>query len=256
MGSSKRKRGRMEILMKIKNVSVNAGKKKILKSLFFEIYREEFLGIIGESASRKTTLLHLLGGFLSANFFQMKGEIAYSKEKKPRSYMILQDAIHSLNPYEKIGKQLRETYNFHHREAKKEKQSLEIDKILDSLGFKNIDAVLSSYPSSLSGGMRQRIAIALILCCEVELLLADEPTTALDAVNQLRFIQLLKNICQERKITLVYVSHDIRILMQLCQRILVIKEGEIVEEGSREEIWKEPREEYTKKLIYSVKSLR
>src|SRR3712207_6585025 len=98
MGSSKRKRGRMEILMKIKNVSVNAGKKKILKSLFFEIYREEFLGIIGESASGKTTLLHLLGGFLSANFFQMKGEIAYSKEKKPRSYMILQDAIHSLNP--------------------------------------------------------------------------------------------------------------------------------------------------------------
>src|SRR3712207_7534088 len=86
MGSSKRKRGRMEILMKIKNVSVNAGKKKILKSLFFEIYREEFLGIIGESASGKTTLLHLLGGFLSANFFQMKGEIAYSKEKKPRSY--------------------------------------------------------------------------------------------------------------------------------------------------------------------------
>ncbi|WP_187099686.1 ABC transporter ATP-binding protein [Fusobacterium necrophorum] len=245
----------MEVLMKIKNISVSVGKKKILKKLFFEIYQGESLGIIGESASGKTTLLHVLGEFLSANLFQVKGEIEYPKKKKPRSYMILQDAIHSLNPYEKIGKQLRETYSFHHKEEKKEKQSLEIHKILLSLGFENVETVLSSYPSALSGGMRQRIAIALILCCEVELLLADEPTTALDAVNQFRFVQLLQNICRERKITLVYVSHDIRILMQLCQRILVIKEGEIIEDSGREAIWEEPKHEYTKKLIYSVKSL-
>ncbi|WP_187107160.1 ABC transporter ATP-binding protein [Fusobacterium necrophorum] len=245
----------MEVLMKIKNISVSVGEKKILKRIFFEIYQGELLGIIGESASGKTTLLHVLGEFLSANLFQVEGEIEYFKEKKPRSYMILQDAIHSLNPYEKIGKQLRETYSFHHKKEKKEKQSLEIHKILLSLGFENIEAVLSSYPSALSGGMRQRIAIALILCCEVELLLADEPTTALDVVNQFRFVQLLQNICRERKISLVYVSHDIRILMQLCQRILVIKEGQIVEDSGREEIWEEPKHEYTKKLIYSVKSL-
>lgn len=245
----------MKILMKIKNLSVNMEEKRILKAISFEIYKGESLGIIGESASGKTTLLHVLGEFLSGASFQVKGEMEYCAGGKPKSYLILQDAIHSLNPYENIEKQLMETYAFHHKKENKEKQKREIEKILLSLGFEDIKSLLSSYPGALSGGMKQRIAIALILCCEVDLLLADEPTTALDAVNQLRFVQILKKICKERNITLVYVSHDIRVLMQLCHRIIIMKHGEIIETGKREEIWKQPQNEYTKELIYSVKNL-
>ncbi|MCI7342713.1 MAG: ABC transporter ATP-binding protein [Fusobacterium necrophorum] len=245
----------MKILMKIKNLSVNMEEKRILKAISFEIYKGESLGIIGGSASGKTTLLHVLGEFLSGSSFQVKGEMEYCVGGKPKSYLILQDAIHSLNPYENIEKQLMETYAFHHKKENKEKQKREIEKILLSLGFEDIKSLLSSYPGALSGGMKQRIAIALILCCEVDLLLADEPTTALDAVNQLRFVQILKKICKERNITLVYVSHDIRVLMQLCHRIIIMKHGEIIETGKREEIWKQPQNEYTKELIYSVKNL-
>jgi len=176
------------------------------------------------------------------------------KERKETCYknisMILQDSINSLNPYERIEKQLLETYLFHSKEKVSNDFALgKIKELLSDVGFEDIDRILKSYPNELSGGMRQRIAIVLVLCTDAKIVLADEPTTSLDVVNQFRFIELLKKISKERALTLIYVSHDIKVLSKICDRIIVLKDGNIVEENSTAQILKEPKNEYTKLLI-------
>ena len=125
----------------------------------------------------------------------------------------------------------------------------EIKKLLLDVGFEDIDRILNSYPNELSGGMRQRIAIVLVLCTDIKILLADEPTTSLDVVNQFRFIELLKKISKEKGLTLIYVSHDIKVLSKICERIIVLKDGNIIEENDTMQILKEPKNDYTKLLI-------
>ena len=164
--------------------------------------------------------------------------------------MILQDSINSLNPYERIEKQLLETYLFHSKEKVSNDFALEkIKELLSDVGFEDIDRILKSYPNELSGGMRQRIAIVLVLCTDAKIVLADEPTTSLDVVNQFRFIELLKKISKEKALTLIYVSHDIKVLSKISDRIIVLKDGNVVEENSTAQILKEPKNEYTKLLI-------
>lgn len=164
--------------------------------------------------------------------------------------MILQDSINSLNPYEKIKNQLLETYIFHSKKKVTNDFAIgEIKKLLLDVGFEDIDRILNSYPNELSGGMRQRIAIVLVLCTDIKILLADEPTTSLDVVNQFRFIELLKKISKEKGLTLIYVSHDIKVLSKICERIIVLKNGNIIEENNTAQILKEPKNDYTKLLI-------
>lgn len=246
----------MKKIIELENVSVTLreNQKDILKNINLSVYEGEFLGIVGESGSGKTTLLRLLQSFWKEEKVIVRGKIKMDfKEKALKTFAILQDSLHSLNPYETIGKQLLETYQKYHKEEKPATQKEKIKDILREIGFSEIESLWRLYPYELSGGMRQRISIALILCCDVELLLADEPTTALDVVNQIRFVEFLRKICHARKISLIYVSHDIRVLMTICHRILVMKEGSIVEENTKEEIWNNPKQEYTKKLIQSVK---
>ena len=124
-----------------------------------------------------------------------------------------------------------------------------IKELLSDVGFEDIDRILKSYPNELSGGMRQRIAIVLVLCTDAKIVLADEPTTSLDIVNQFKFIELLKKISEEKGLTLIYVSHDIKVLSKICERIIVLKDGNIIEENSTVQILKEPKNDYTKLLI-------
>lgn len=255
----------MKNILEFKNFSVSLKNgKKILNDIDIQIKEKEILGIVGESGSGKTTLLNSIISFLDERKFAVTGDIFLfenikmykmsEKERKEQCYknisMILQDSINSLNPYEKIEKQLLETYLFHSKEKVSNDFALEkIKELLSDVGFEDIDRILNSYPNELSGGMRQRIAIVLVLCTDIKILLADEPTTSLDVVNQFRFIELLKKISKEKELTLIYVSHDIKVLSKICERIIVLKDGNIVEENSTAQILKEPKNDYTKLLI-------
>ena len=250
--------------LEYKTAFVIKNDKKILNNINIQIKEKEVLGIVGESGSGKTTLLNSIISFLDMKKFIVIGDISLfenieiyrisEKERKETCYknisMILQDSINSLNPYERIEKQLLETYLFHSKEKVSNDFALEkIKELLSDVGFEDIDRILKSYPNELSGGMRQRIAIVLVLCTDAKIVLADEPTTSLDVVNQFRFIELLKKISKEKALTLIYVSHDIKVLSKISDRIIVLKDGNVVEENSTAQILKEPKNEYTKLLI-------
>ena len=256
----------MKNILEFKNFSVflKNNNHKILNSIDIEIKEKEFLGIVGESGSGKTTLLNSIISFLDKEKFILDGSLTlfenieiYKMTEKERKEiccknisMILQDSINSLNPYEKIKNQLLETYIFHSKKKVTNDFAIgEIKKLLLDVGFEDIDRILNSYPNELSGGMRQRIAIVLVLCTDIKILLADEPTTSLDVVNQFRFIELLKKISKKKGLTLFYVSHDIKVLSKICERIIVLKDGNIVEENNTVQILKEPKNDYTKLLI-------
>ena len=240
----------MKNILELKDFSVSLknNSHKVLNDINIEIREKEFLGIVGESGSGKTTLLNSIISFLNEKKLILDGKIILfenieiykmsEKERKEICYknisIILQDSINSLNPYEKI------TNDFAIEEIK---------KLLLDVGFEDIDRILNSYPNELSGGMRQRIAIVLVLCTDIKILLADEPTTSLDVVNQFRFIELLKKISKEKGLTLIYVSHDIKVLSKICEKIIVLKDGNIVEENDTIQILKEPKNDYTKLLI-------
>ena len=240
----------MKNILELKDFSVSLknNSHKVLNDINIEIREKEFLGIVGESGSGKTTLLNSIISFLNEKKLILDGKIILfenieiykmsEKERKEICYknisIILQDSINSLNPYEKI------TNDFAIEEIK---------KLLLDVGFEDIDRILNSYPNELSGGMRQRIAIVLVLCTDIKILLADEPTTSLDVVNQFRFIELLKKISKEKGLTLIYVSHDIKVLSKIYERIIVLKDGNIVEENDTTQILKEPKNDYTKLLI-------
>ena len=256
----------MKNILELKDFSVSLknNNRKILNNISIEIREKEFLGIVGESGSGKTTLLNSVLSFLDMKKFILDGKIilfenieVYKMTEEQRKEichknisMILQDSINSLNPYEKIKKQLLETYLLHSKEKITNDYALEeIKQLLLDVGFEDIDRILNSYPNELSGGMRQRIAIVLVLCTDIKILLADEPTTSLDVVNQFRFIELLKKISKEKGLTLIYVSHDIKVLSKICERIIVLKDGDIIEENDTMQILKEPKNDYTKLLI-------
>ena len=255
----------MKNILEFKNFSVSLkNDKKILNNINVQIKEKEILGIVGESGSGKTTLLNSIISFLDMKKFIVTGDFflfeniemykVSEKERKETCYknisMILQDSINSLNPYEKIEKQLLETYLFHSKEKVRDDFALKkIKELLSDVGFEDIDRILKSYPNELSGGMRQRIAIVLVLCTDAKIVLADEPTTSLDVVNQFKFIELLKKISEEKGLTLIYVSHDIKVLSKICERIIVLKDGNIIEENSTVQILKEPKNDYTKLLI-------
>ena len=213
----------MKNILELKDFSVSLknNNHKILNNINMEIKEKEFLGIVGESGSGKTTLLNSIISFLDEKKFVLDGKII-----------------------------LFETYIFHSKKKVTNDFAIEeIKKLLLDVGFEDIDRILNSYPNELSSGMRQRIAIVLVLCTDIKILLADEPTTSLDVVNQFRFIELLKKISKEKGLTLIYVSHDIKVLSKICERIIVLKDGNIVEENDTTQILKEPKNDYTKLLI-------
>lgn len=234
------------------NVTLKENDQKILNDINIVVKEEEFLGLVGESGSGKTTLLNAIISFLDKEKFVLNGEMNFlnNEENFKEITMIFQDSINSLNPYEKIKKQLFETYLLHSQnKITKEFAIEEIKKLLLDVGLADVERILNSYPNELSGGMRQRVAIVLALCTRSKILLADEPTTSLDVVNQFKFVELLKKITKEKKLTLIYVSHDIKLLSKICERIIVLKNGKIVEENTTEEILKNPQDEYTKLLV-------
>jgi len=165
--------------------------------------------------------------------------------------MIFQEPMTSLNPVKKIGWQVEESLRIH-TDMTKEERYQKVIQMLEDVELDNPEQVYNQYPHELSGGMRQRVMIAAAMICAPKILIADEPTTALDVTIQAQIVKLLKRINKEKKTAIIFISHDLSLVKQICERVLVMQGGYIVESGLTEDIFNNPQKEYTKKLIEAI----
>jgi oligopeptide/dipeptide ABC transporter ATP-binding protein len=233
----------------------------------FDIAPGETLGIVGESGCGKSvTSLALLGilpraGRVTGGSAKLDGkELTTMSDSQLRSIrgrqiaMIFQDPMTSLNPVLTIGRQLREPLETHLGLNKKDALSRAAE-LLDSVGIPNARARLGDYPHQFSGGMRQRAMIAMALACEPKLLIADEPTTALDVTIQAQILDLLRGLVEERDTALIMITHDLGVVAGICERVKVMYAGTFVESGTADDIFDTPRHPYTLGLLESVPRL-
>jgi len=237
---------------------------KVIKELSFEVEQGEIIGIVGESGSGKTMTALSIMGLLPEEAEVFQGGIYFKEtnllkisEKELRRFqgkhiaMVFQEPMTSLNPVQKIGKQVEEPLRIHEKYSKEERKE-KVIQLLKEVEIRNPEKVYNMYPHELSGGMRQRVVIAMALICNPELIVADEPTTALDVTVQAQILQLLKRINEERKTSILFVSHNLSVIKQLCGKVLVMYKGKLVEQGTIEEVFYNPQDSYTKMLLDSI----
>ncbi|MCR4789234.1 MAG: ABC transporter ATP-binding protein [Lachnospiraceae bacterium] len=224
----------------------------------------EIVGLVGESGSGKSMSALAIAGLLSRKDMKKRGQIYYDgkdllsiSRNELRSIqgndisMIFQEPLTSLNPVKKIYDQVEEPLRIH-TELDKEQRYEKVLKILKEVELDDPEHVMKQYPHELSGGMRQRVMIATAMIMEPKILIADEPTTALDVTIQSQIVKLLKKLNAQRKTAILFISHDLSLVNSLCERVLVMKDGYIVESGPTKQVFNDPKEEYTKKLIAAI----
>ncbi len=224
----------------------------------------EILGIVGESGSGKSMTAHAIAGLLSRHDMKKTGEILFAGKNLltcPRSELraiqgkdisvIFQEPMTSLNPVKKIGWQVGESLRIHTNLGKEEIKR-QVLAMLEKVELKNPERVYEQYPNELSGGMRQRVMIASAMICSPRILIADEPTTALDVTIQAQIVKLLKRLNQTEKTAVLFISHDLSLVRSLCGKVIVMQSGKVVERGLVEEIFHQPKEEYTKLLVEAI----
>ena len=261
-----------EYLVDIKNERLSfftpAGEVKALNDVSIHLKEGEVLGIVGESGSGKSvTAYSLMGltaypGKLIGGSLQFNGhEIEKMSEKEMRRIrgnevsIIFQDPMTSLNPVYTVGNQIMEVILLH--TDKNRKQARERAKeLLTLVGINEPDKRLKQYPHELSGGMRQRVMIAMALACEPKLLIADEPTTALDVTIQAQIMQLLKELQKENKMAMILITHDIGLVAHMADRVIVMYAGQIIEEAPVRELFRHPKHPYTRALMDTVPTIR
>ncbi len=217
--------------------------KHALKDVNFTMYPTEIVGLIGESGCGKSTLAKTIMGMLPVN----SGTIDV-RDGHPQ--MVFQDPKSSLNPSKKISFLLQEPLR-NLTDLKKEERLERAKEMLRRVELE--ETILDFYPGQLSGGMRQRVALAMALMIRPKLLIADEPVSALDVTIQKQVLSLLLEIKREMGLGLLFITHDLRVAYQICDRVLVMKDGRIIEQGSVEEVYKNPKEEYTKLLLATAR---
>lgn len=215
--------------------------KEVLKGVTFDIKEGEILGLVGESGSGKSTIAKAV-----LNLIPYTGDIRMDNAK---ASMIFQDPKGSLNPSKKIGSLLEEAL-YLSGEKDRDKRRERAREMILTVGLK--EEHLGRYPSELSGGQRQRVCIALALIPEPRLLIADEPVSALDVTIQAQILELLKSLQQKLGLSILFISHDLRVVYNLCDRLIILKSGSIVEEGIPSEVYLHPRADYTKELLSSI----
>ncbi len=235
----------------------------------FHVKEGEVLGIVGESGCGKSvTSLSVMGLLPSPPGKIVDGEILYNgenltkaSEKRMRQIrgndiaMIFQEPMTSLNPVFRIGNQLIEGIRIHHNMSKKKASERAIE-LLKLVGLPRAEELMSDYPHQLSGGMRQRVMIAMAMACDPKVLIADEPTTALDVTIQAQILDLMLKLNKETGTSIIMITHDLGVVAQMCQRLIVMYAGKVVEEGTVEEIFLKPKHPYTQGLIQSVPDMR
>lgn len=260
-----------EKLLEIKDEKLSfftpAGKVKALNGVSFSMDEGEVLGIVGESGSGKSVTAYsimgltaypgkLIGGTIRFNGHEIEKmtDKDFRKIRGNEVSIIFQDPMTSLNPVYTIGNQITEVIRLH--TDKDKKQAYERAKeLLELVGINEPTKRLKQYPHELSGGMRQRVMIAIALACEPKLLIADEPTTALDVTIQAQILDLMQDLRKKLGMSIIMITHDLGVVASMCEKIAVMYAGHIVEYGTADEIFYEPKHEYTKGLIKSIPKL-
>ena len=240
----------MEEVLSIKNLNKTFESGFKLKDINFDIKEGEVVSLIGESGSGKTSISKIIVGLLKAEgqiLFKGMDILKYPKKINGKIQMIFQSPYSSLNPKYKIKDIILEGIIY----QKVLKKGEDIDEyLLNILNEVGLDKeVLNKYPHELSGGQRQRVGIARAVAVKPDLIIADEILTALDALTQIQILELFQKLKENKKISYLFISHDINIVKKISDRLLIIKDGEIIESGSKEKIFSKPEKEYTKKLI-------
>ncbi len=225
----------------------------------------EIVGIVGESGSGKSLSALAIAGLLNRKSLKKSGKIMFDghdllscDREILRSYqgdeisIIFQEPMTSLNPVKKIGWQVEEPIFIHHKDITKEDRKKMAIEALKSVGLENAEDIYNMYPHELSGGMRQRVMIAAAMIGNPKILIADEPTTALDVTVQAQIVELLKKLNKEKGTSIIFISHDLSLVKQLCERVIVMQKGIIVESGKTAEIFRRQRHAYTKRLIAAI----
>nr|WP_300656966.1 ABC transporter ATP-binding protein [uncultured Acetatifactor sp.] len=257
-------------MIKIEDLSVAFGETEAVRHVNLDLVEGEILGVVGESGSGKSVTALTLMGLAADTARVTTGRILFDgvtlreagspcDKRLYRSYqgarmsMVFQEPMTSLNPTQRAGRQVEETLRLHTGLAAAERR----EKVLEAfraVGLREPEKVYASYPHQLSGGMRQRVMIAMAVILEPELIVADEPTTALDVTIQNQIIELLRKINETQKNAMLFITHDLNLARRLCHRVAVMKDGRVVEQGPVEEIFRNPKEEYTRRLIEAVPS--
>ena len=262
-----------EVILSLKNIDITFGKGdhavKAVENASFDIYKGEILAIVGESGSGKSVFTKCFTGMLEENgSVDENSQILYSgvdlsKFKTNEEWLnirgkristIFQDPMTSLNPLRKIGTQISEVIRLH-RGLSKEEAKEETIKLLQRVGIKDAENRYNDYPFQYSGGMRQRVVIAIALACNPDILICDEPTTALDVTIQAQIINLIKELKDEYGFTVLFITHDLGVVAEVADRVAVMYGGQIIEYGTANDIFYNPKHPYTWALLSSLPQL-
>lgn len=254
-----------------------AGVVHAIRGVDIELHKGETVAIVGESGSGKSVTMKAAMGILASNATVTKGSIEFSyhhadgspetidiltQDKKwirrhingKRMAMVFQDPMTSLDPTMTIGKQIMEGMRWHFKTPKKEAWDKAVE-LLKEVGIEDAEKRMKNYPHQLSGGMRQRVVIAIALSCNPDLLICDEPTTALDVTIQAKIIELIRKVQKERGISVIYITHDLGVVAKVADYVNVMYAGKIVEKGTIDEIFYDPRHPYTWGLLSAMPDL-
>ena len=240
------------------------GEVKAVNGVRFNLEKGKILGIVGESGSGKSVTAYSIMRILEKNGRITEGKILYKgqdiaefSEKQMREFrgkccsIIFQDPMTSLNPVFTVGNQLREAIELHTDRKGKEAEARAIE-MLTLVGVNEPEKRVKQYPYELSGGMRQRVMIAMALACEPDILIADEPTTALDVTIQAQILELMQSLQKKLGMAIIMVTHDLGVIADMCDEIIVMYGGRVCERGTAEDIFYRPHHEYTKGLLRSI----
>ena len=261
-----------ETVLSVENLTVSFrtinGMVRAVRGISFDVKRGETVAIVGESGSGKSVSIRAILGILAGNAVVDAGKIWYDgknllelkeneffKIRGSRIGLIFQDPLSALNPIMKIGKQITETLkldNPHISKADARKKAVEL---MESVGIPDADRRFDQFPFQFSGGMRQRIVIAIALARNPEILICDEPTTALDVTVQAKILNLINEIKKERNLSVIFITHDMGVVAKMADRINVMYAGKIVEKGTAEEIFFDPVHPYTQALLAAMPDL-
>ena len=242
---------------------------RAVRGVSFDLYQGETLGVVGESGCGKsvmakslTRLLPTISSHIDKGTVLYKGENLLKKnERELRKIrgkeigMIFQDPMTSLNPIMKIGSQIIEGYEAHHPHVPRQEVALRVLELLERVGIPDAQSRMNQYPYELSGGMRQRVMIAIAMISSPRILIADEPTTALDVTIQAQILELLREIQEKEKMSIILITHDLSVIANFCDRVIVMYAGEIIEKAPVEELFRVPKHPYTRRLLNSIPRL-
>ncbi|MTI12873.1 ABC transporter ATP-binding protein [Sansalvadorimonas verongulae] len=260
--------------LRVNNLQVNfqtdEGELCVLNNVSFSVRKGQTLGIVGESGCGKSvTSLAIMGLLPQPHGRIVEGEVIFDGEdisrfqgkairaiRGNRIAMIFQEPMTALSPIKTIAKQMFEVYELHAPELSKEQWKQEAIAMLGKAGIPDPERILGLYPFALSGGMRQRVMIAMALACKPDVLICDEPTTALDVTIQAQLLELMQSLQKEMGMAILFITHDLGVIAQICDEVAVMYAGEIIEQTDVYSLFESPRHPYTHGLVSSIPSLR